>query len=251
MKRSKNRRKSECLAQETTASPDHSDRKKKIPLNVTSSIYSFICSVVIWRYMLSGYERTVRNIYRKIFFFAIIVVLSSLSVVSGQKISQETPPLRERLFFGGTLGLQFGSYTNIQVQPMVGLWVRPRIAVALGPNFQYYKDSYYDFESTIYGGNAYIQFVPLRDLNNMIPIGLHMGIFLQLEDELLNLDNAWNPAEDGRFTVNTVLAGGGISQMLGARSSINLMFLWALNQPKFPTGMSLYSNPEIRVSFNF
>jgi hypothetical protein len=222
-----------------------------IPLYVKSTNYSFICSFKIKRYMLSGCDRSVRNIYTKISAIAILSIVSSLAVISGQIIQEQKPPLKERLFFGGALGLQFGSYTNIQIQPMVGLWVRPRIAIAAGPNFQYYKDSYYDFESTIYGGNAYIQFVPLRDLNNMIPIGLHMGIFLQLEDELLNLDNSWDPSQEGRFTINTVLLGGGISQMLGARSSVNLMFLWALNQPKFPTGMTLYSNPEIRISFSF
>jgi hypothetical protein len=167
--------------------------------------------------------------------------------MSGQRVQEEKPPLRERMFFGGTLGLQFGTYTNIQVVPIIGLWVRPRIAIAAGPNFQYYKDPY--FETTLYGGNAYIQFVPLKDINNVIPIGIHTGIFLHLEDEFLSLESAvWDPNNpSSRFTINTVLAGFGISQQVGGRSSINLMFLWALNNASY----GLYSNPEIRLSFNF
>jgi hypothetical protein len=202
--------------------------------------------------MNSCFETYLRRISRRFWVFLLCSIISSFTIIYSQKKIEQKPPLRERMFFGGTLGLQFGSYTNIQVAPMVGLWVRPRIAIAMGPNFQYYHYSYYNFESTIYGGNAYIQFVPLRDLDNLIPIGLHTGILLHLEDELLNLDSSWDPYyHSGRFTVNTVLAGAGISQMLGSRSSINLMFLWALNEPHFSSGYSLYSNPEIRLSFNF
>ena len=177
----------------------------------------------------------------------VLILISSFSILSAQVQKEQKPPLRERLFFGGTLGLQFGTYTNIQVTPIVGLWVRPRIAIAAGPNFQYYKDPY--FKTTIYGGNGYIQLVPLRDLNNIVPIGLHMGFFLQLEDELLSLESSvfdpQNPSN--RFTINTVLAGCGISQSLGGRAAMNLMFLWALNNYSY----GLYSNPEIRLSFSF
>jgi hypothetical protein len=202
--------------------------------------------------MNSCSDSSLKRIVKWFWIFLFCLIASSFTVIYGQRKDEQKPPLRERMFIGGTLGLQFGSFTNIQIAPMVGLWVRPRIAVALGPNFQYYHYSYYDFESTIYGGNAYIQFVPLRDLDNIIPLGLHTGIFLHLEDELLNLDSGWDPYNhNGRFTVNTVLAGAGISQMLGTRSSINLMFLWALNEPQFSSGYSLYSNPEIRISFNF
>jgi hypothetical protein len=175
------------------------------------------------------------------------LLFAAVNIVSGQQVREQKPPLRERMFFGGSLGLQFGTYTSIQVTPMAGLWVRPRLAVALGPNYRYYKDPYYS--TSIYGLNSYIQFVPLKDLNNLIPAGIHMGIFLHLEDELMSLESAvWDQTNPNtRFTINTVLAGFGISQQMGQRSSINLMFLWALNNSVY----GLYSNPEIRVSFNF
>jgi hypothetical protein len=179
--------------------------------------------------------------------FLLVVAISSLSVINGQNKRDDVPPLRERLFFGGQLGLQFGTYTNIQVAPMVGLWVMPRIAVAIGPNYQFYKDPYY--KTSLYGGNAYVQFVPLRDLNNIIPLGIHTGFFLHLEDELLSLESAvWDPQRtSNRFVINTILAGCGISQPMGGRASMNLYFLWALNNNMY----GLYSNPEIRLSFSF
>jgi hypothetical protein len=169
-------------------------------------------------------------------------------VVSGQNPRQETPPLSERMFFGGSFGLQFGTLTNIQVSPIIGLWLLPRLAVAAGPNFTYYK--YYDNETTMYGAKGYTQFVLLQDLNNVLPVGIHTGIFLHFEDELLNLESEyWQnpPYSSERFTVNTLLLGGGLSQQLGRRSFMNIMILWALQD----SGYAIYDNPEIRISFNF
>jgi hypothetical protein len=183
----------------------------------------------------------------RIIIFAAFLLLAEVNIVSGQQVKEEKPPLRERMFFGGSLGLQFGTYTDIQITPIVGLWVRPRLAIAAGPNYRFYKDPYYS--TSIYGLNSYIQFVPLKDLNNLVPVGIHMGIFLHLEDELMSLESAvWDQSNPNtRFTINTVLAGFGISQQMGQRSSINIMFLWALNNSVY----GLYSNPEIRLSFSF
>ena len=175
-------------------------------------------------------------------------VLSVTHPVAGQNVRQEAPPFRERLFFGGTLGLQFGTLTNIEVSPVVGFWLLPRLAVAGGPMFTYYK--YYDDETTMYGGKFYSQFVLLQDLNNVLPVGIHTGIFLHLEDELLSLESAdWQapPYSSERFTVNTVFLGGGISQQLGRRSFMNIMVLWALQDSEY----AIYDNPELRISFSF
>jgi hypothetical protein len=168
--------------------------------------------------------------------------------VSGQKAREETPPLRERLFFGGNFGLQFGTYTDIQVAPIAGLWVLPRLAVAVGPDYRYYK--YIDTRTSIYGGKAYMQFVVVQNLNSIIPLGVNMGIFLHLEDEILSMESSfWKnpPYTSKRFTINTVLAGAGISQQIGRRSSLDFMVLWALND----SGYEIYGNPEVRVSFSF
>lgn len=179
--------------------------------------------------------------------FIIVLLFATLAATYGQRSKEEAPPLRERLFFGGGLGLMFGTVTDIEVSPVVGLWVLPRVAIAGGPEYRFYKDPY--FSTSLYGGTAYTQFMVVRDINNFIPMGLHTGIFLQLQDEMLSLESSvWDPNRtSNRFTVNTILGGAGISQMLGARASLNLAFLWPLNNKTY----GLYSNPEIRISFNF
>ncbi len=197
--------------------------------------------------MVSSCKSYIARSFIRIIILAICFSFSSVIIISGQITSEQKPPLRERLFFGGSLGLQFGTFTNIHVAPMVGLWVRPRIAIGAGPNFTYYKDPYN--ETAMYGGNGFVQFVLVKDISNAIPIGMHMGIFLHLEDEILSLESAvWNQQNpNDRFMVNTLLGGFGISQQLGARSALNLMFLWTLTD----SGYALYNNPEIRISFAF
>jgi hypothetical protein len=178
----------------------------------------------------------------------VIMLVISFEMASGQQAGKEVPPFKDRLFYGGSFSLQFGTYTDIEVAPIIGLWVLPRIGIAAGPDFQYHK--FLSERTTIYGGKSYVEILFLQDLDNIIPLGVHLGLFLHGEYEVLSLESAFfkqPPYDSERFMVNTFLAGGGIRQQIGQRSSLNLTFLWALND----SGYGIYGNPEIRVSFMF
>ncbi len=197
--------------------------------------------------------------WRKVLLINLLVFIS-FSVISGQKnredqlpyelnTREEAPPIKERLFYGGSLGLMFGTITDIQVSPVIGFWVLPRVAVAVGPTYRYYKDQI--DRTAIYGGRSYLQLVVIKDLSSVLPLGVHTGVFLHFEDELLSLKTSfWKnppPYMTDRFYVNTVLAGAGLSQQIGRRSSLNFMVLWPLND----SGYNIYSKPEIKISFTF
>ena len=186
--------------------------------------------------------------YSRITLILLLLFSVNIFVVGQQVIREEKPPISERLFFGGSFGLQFGSITYIDVSPIVGLWVLPRVAVAAGPSFTYYK-YYNDYKTSIYGGRFYTQYLLVQDIDNIFPIGLHTGIFLHLEDELLSFESDyWMPYPTSkRFTANNVLFGGGIRQQMGRRSFLNLTALWTIHD----SGYSIYNSPEIRVSFSF
>ena len=178
----------------------------------------------------------------------LLMIFVSFSELYSQKSRSEPPPLKDRLFYGGSLGLQFGTVTDIQVSPIIGIWVLPRLAVAAGPNYRYYKN--YLMSTDIYGVRAYTQFVLIQDINSIIPVGMHTGIFLHCENELLSLkSSSWKNTTytSDRFYLNTVLAGAGLSQQIGRRASFNIMVLWALNDSYY----NIYSNPEVRVAFTF
>lgn len=169
---------------------------------------------------------------------------------------EEPPSLRDRLFFGGNLGLQLGTVTNIEISPLLGYYITPRLAVGLGIRYEYYKDSrdylpYLPFETNIYGGSIFSRFMVIQNISELIGLGLNSGIFAHLEYEVLSLEKKYFeiPAtqEEGRFYLHSVLAGGGLNQPVGRRSAFTIMVLWNLNQ----TASSPYSNPIIRIGFNF
>lgn len=208
--------------------------------------------------ILSGLIRELVLCFRILVTAALLILISSTGL-SGQEDEEkeiirslregkESPALKERIFYGGNFGLQFGTITDIQFSPLIGLWVLPRIGVAAGPNYRYYKDPF--GRTSIYGGRSYIQYLFLNDLNSIIPLGVHLGMFLHSEYEILSLESAFwklHPYTTDRFITNTILAGAGISQYIGRRSALNLMVLWPLND----SGYGLYSNPEIRIGFVF
>ena len=160
----------------------------------------------------------------------------------------ETPPVNQRLFFGGSFGLQVGTVTNIKVAPLAGIWLLPRIAAGAGPTFQYYKDPF--GRTSIYGGRAMLQLTLIQNLNNIIPIGLNAGIYVNGEYEALSLQRAFftsDPDAIGRFWHGTFLAGAGLSQPTGRRSSMNISFLWSITGNEY----GIYDTPEIRIEFYF
>lgn len=173
----------------------------------------------------------------------LIILNAPVAQVSCQKTRSDAPPLKERLFYGGSLGLQFGTLTDIDLSPIVGIWLLPRLNIATGPKYEYRK--YYDERANYYGGRVYTQFVFIRDLDNMIPLGVHLGFFLHAEDEFFKLDYTSGTDWESYF-INTPLIGAGLSQPLGRKSAMNLMVLWPLDN-----FYQLYSEPEIRVSFTF
>lgn len=188
------------------------------------------------------------NHITKTILLLILIQVFTCNCLLAQREREQPPPLKERLFYGGNFALQFGTITNIQISPVVGIWLLPRVAVAAGPDYRFYK--YSSDKTNIYGGKVYTEFVIIQNLNSIVPIGGNIGIFLHLEDEFLSLETEyWKkpPFLTDRFTINTLLAGAGISQQIGRRASMNFMVLWALNDPVY----DVYGTPEIRVSFNF
>ena len=158
----------------------------------------------------------------------------------------------DRLFFGGNFGLMFGTVTNIEISPLVGYYLTPRLAAGGGTRFEYYRDKgyYAPYQTTIYGANLFSRYTIIRNLGEGLNIGLNTGIFAQVEYEALSLDRAYfEPpyTEEGRFWVHSVLVGGGFIQPIGRRSAFILTVLYNLNE----TARSPYSNPIVRVGFTF
>ncbi|MFO7755816.1 MAG: hypothetical protein R6V34_07530 [Bacteroidales bacterium] len=181
-----------------------------------------------------------------VFIFLFLSGMISYGQYEAQK--EANPPIRERIFYGGSFGLQFGTIANIEVSPVVGIWLLPRLAVAAGPKYRYYKDPL--GKTDIYGARSFARFMFIQDLSQFIPLGMRMGFYVHGEYEALSLrSDFWksNYNDDSRFWEHTTLAGLGMSQLLGRRASVNITLMWSLTESEY----QIYDNPEIRIDFIF
>jgi long-subunit fatty acid transport protein len=110
-----------------------------------------------------------------------IVLLLLMSTSAFCQEGNENPykgrPIKERLFFGGDLGLSFGTVTYIRIVPLVGYQVSPKFSFGAGPSFQYWDDSRFPTSAqTIWGGQAFARYFVFPEL------------FLQSDFEFLNLE---------------------------------------------------------------
>ncbi len=191
-------------------------------------------------------------------YFAKILLVSLISLVilpEGKSQGEESDGRWERIFFGGNFGLSIGNTTSIIVSPLAGYRVTPKLSVGTGIRYEYYKSNYngyVPYDTHIYGGSVFSRYMLVPDISEAIGIGgLNSGIFLQGEYELLSLESQYfdhrNLSAGKRFVQHSVLVGGGLYQPIGPRSGLVLTVLWNLNE----SYNSLYSNPVIRIGFNF
>lgn len=163
----------------------------------------------------------------------------------------------DRLFFGGGFGIVAGDYTDIEVSPIVGYYITPRWAVGIGITYEYYNNKYHffdgkkyeRFETNIWGGRLFTNYVIVNNVNDWIPLGLNFRIFAHVEYEALSYEKQFfDYYATGRELQNSVLVGGGFRFPIGNRSSMNLTLLWNLNSSL----NDIYGyGPIIRFGFNF
>jgi len=189
---------------------------------------------------------------------ALLFVVMLLTVNQGFCQYYETLPAKKpsRWFFGGNFGISAGSVTYIEVAPQVGYRLTPKLAVGSGLKYQYFNDSREDnglpnFETHVYGLNLFSTYSLVDNLDETLGISGIGGILLQAEYEGLSLERRYFDyptfPNGGRMWLSNYLVGFGLRQPLGERSSINILVLWSIDPPK----VSPYSNPIIRIGFNF
>ena len=172
--------------------------------------------------------------------------------------AQQNHSFRDRLFFGGSFGNMIGTYTDIEVSPLVGYYITPRWAAGIGITYEYYNYKYHyvfsngqteRFETHIWGGRLFTNYVIVNNVNDFIPLGLNFRIFAHVEYEALSYEKKFfNYDATGRELQNSVLVGGGLRFPMGKRSSMNLTILWNLNSRM----NDIYGgSPVIRFGYNF
>ncbi|MDR2009056.1 MAG: hypothetical protein LBQ22_01060 [Bacteroidales bacterium] len=177
----------------------------------------------------------------------IIVLVAGIffSQASYSQYLENDPKPSQRIFYGGNFGMSFGSVNYIEVSPLVGYRITDRLSAGIGLSYTYVGSKQYDYNGHCYGGSAFASFSVIKNFANIIPLNINAGLLIYGENILLNVANYYH-SSDIKW-VNTPLLGGAIQIPVSHRSYLMLMVLYNFNE----TIYSQYSNPVIKISFNF
>jgi len=183
----------------------------------------------------------------------LLILLSSVGLVAlAQDEEQPTKGFdKNKLFFGGTFGASFGSYTFVNVSPQVGYMFNKYFAAGTGINF-IYSSTKYDYyvppfkdEYGVAGLSIFGRLYPVRFL------------LVQAQPELnytwgkrkFSDGNIEDQKLDPKF-VPSLLVGAGAAIPLGGngRSAMTVMYQYdVIQDPRSPYG----SNAFLSIGFNF
>ena len=157
----------------------------------------------------------------------------------------------DNFVFGGSIGLMFGSITLVDVSPTVGYFVTPKTLMGLGLTYQYFSQKWYDkrISSNIYGGRIYHEYVIYDNFGTRTRMKSNFALYTHIEYEALSMDRDFsdntNFGKINRFWLHGILPGGGIKQMIGKRSSLNVSILYNI----IHDSRSPYDNLVLRIGF--
>lgn len=153
---------------------------------------------------------------------ACLILLPTLGQAqSSDDDSTPEEPLRfiDRLYTGGDLSLNFGTYSFVYLAPMLGYNLfGDELSVGVGGRYMYARDGVYDLNYHMYGGSGFARYL-IGDV-----------VILHAEYERLNVE--FYSALRGELTrdwIDVPLVGGGYRQNFGRGSYMQFLILYDLN----------------------
>jgi len=136
---------------------------------------------------------------------------------------------KSKLFFGGNLGLAFGTYTIINVAPLVGYQFTPVFAAGTGINYSYYgyNDGYYKYNQSYAGMSVFGRISPIRQF------------FIQVQPEINYIWGTETPYDTNQGLptykiptqfVPSLLLGGGAAIPTGPNGAITISVMYDVLQ---------------------
>ncbi len=194
------------------------------------------------------------------------IIILGLFVIISESYSQdyryergneEENELPGRFFIAPDFGLVLGDITRIEFSPSLGYHLSPRFILGLGGRYEYVREKNFftnriSIKTNIFGYRLFSRLIVIENVAEIIPIQIPLGIFGHIEFESLSLEEKYflpgAPFDaQERFWLNSVLAGGGINQPTGPRSSFNILVLWDLTN----SASSPYINPILKFGVQF
>lgn len=157
---------------------------------------------------------------KKWLFVISVFVLSSVIVAQDQPVvnmtdsavtspPKQTSSLASKIYYGGNIGFNFGNYTRISAEPLVGYKVTPKFSVGAKLRYEWIRDKRYDptLTTSNYGGSIFSRYRIISQLYVHAEFAA-----VSYEYYKPTLDNLTNTE---REMVPFLLLGGGYTQRLG------------------------------------
>jgi len=129
-------------------------------------------------------------------------------------------PAASPIYYGGTIGFNFGDFTRISVNPMVGYRVTPQLSAGVKVGYEYVRDKRFDetFTSHNFGGSAFgrYRFIP--------------QLYVHAEFAYIGYDLPVSPTDSEREWVPFLLLGGGYVQRISPKASAYVEVLFDVLQ---------------------
>jgi hypothetical protein len=166
-----------------------------------------------------------------------LLVTAVQTIVHAQYYKSDSARKKEidasRLILGGSAGLSFGDYTNINISPMVGYRFSDMFAAGVSINAQYGSERFRYYNGgtsqrnqySIFGGGLWGRFYPVDFL------------FLHVQPEVnyVSLKSTYYDTDPkttikDSYGVPSLLMGGGYTQPIGGRAAFSIMALYDVLQ---------------------
>ena len=143
------------------------------------------------------------------------------AVLKPQPPPKQSAPIENRVYYGGIVGLSFGDYFRISLEPYLGYKLTPKASVGGKIRYEYIEDKRYNDEkltSSNYGGSVFTRY------------RLHPRVYAHGEFAYMSYKYKISNLESDRSWVPFLLLGGGLVQRAGARTSLYVEVLWDVLQ---------------------
>jgi len=128
----------------------------------------------------------------------------------------QKPSFAERLYYGGNVQLQFGTYTVVGISPLIGYKITEQLSVGVTPSYTYFRDNFYRIGYSVYGGSVFSRYFVIEDL------------FLHAEYERLYYPVIAGTGNTSKFYADRALVGGGYVMRFSDNAGFFLMGMYDL-----------------------
>ncbi len=160
--------------------------------------------------------------------FGLLIVGIGLMQVSIAQDSETKGFDKSKLFVGGNLGLAFGTYTIVNVSPLVGYRFSELFAAGVGINYNYYgyNDGYWNYKQSYAGMSLFGRVFPVKQF------------FIQVQPEENYMwysqygigPNQEQPTLKISQFVPSLLVGGGAAIPTGGNGAITISVMYDVLQ---------------------